>query len=231
MRDTLQHMLFPRRKYISKNMLHYLFMQAIPCFHQTNKMIVVDQYMGVVLNVVLAFLLGLYPTCNKKPHFVIRIRLFEMVHILLTSVCEKQQEFLNQHLHIVVLAFMEYIAQVTKAFWCVEFDFFMQENNMELFFEKIPLLCDEFRGMQGVDCSWDEMEVQAHVKIHKCSRARRLNRCDLLDGPKKKEYYDIDQVLDAPVLSCDGAEWEYHLLAHALQIPMQVIVLDWSLFF
>lgn len=224
MRDTLKNMLYPRRKTHRKNMLHHLFMQALPCFHQTSRNLLVDEYVGAVFNVLLAFLLGLYQESNKKPHFVIRSQLFCKVHKLLTSGHSSQQAFINGHMNLVILSFMEYISQITKTYWISEYDFLMQENSMDIFFERIPLLCDDFRGsLDPSQLSWEYMEKQAIQRIHKCSRTRRLNRSDLVENKKKRDPCDISLFLDSPVLSFRCPEWEYQLLGHALQVSPRVL--------
>jgi hypothetical protein len=225
MRDTLKNMLHSRRKHSKKNMLHLLFMQALPCFHQTSKSMLVDEYIGVVFNVLLALLLGVYKDINKKPHFTTRSHFFELVHDLLTSGYERQQAFVTNYPHLLVLAFMEYIAHVTKAFWSPEYEFLVQENNMHHFFERVPLLCDEFRGFPDLrTASWETLDFEAYTKIHKCSRARRLNRLDCVDNKTQRRIpCDITDFLDAPMLPFRCEPWEYQLLGHALQIPPQVL--------
>ena len=224
MRDTLKFIQTPRKKNAIKNMLHVLFMQALPCFHQTCRHVEVDEHVTVALNVLLACMFGLYRNVNRKPHFMIRVKLFEKVHKLMTSTQSKQQAFFNRHPCLFMLAFMEYIAQVTPLYWPVEYAFLLQENNLQFFFDKIPLICDEFRIMDISQLSWDELEKSADAKIHKCSRARRINKNTLVPVKRKKAFCDVSVFLDCPVLmgSCLQTS-ELSLLAHAFQIPLQVL--------
>jgi hypothetical protein len=237
-----------------KNMLHYLFAHALPCFHETNKPIQVDEYVGVVWNLLLALLLGLYPQVMRKPHFIWRCDIFVQVHKLMTSNTVVQQDFITHHHSLIVLACMEYCAQVIPKFWPAEYEFLMKENNnMHLFFEKVPLLCDELRSMES-PVDWGELEVQAESKIHKCCRTRRLNKAvagdvsdvasennhhqhaRVMSVPLKKKnvtstvshahYHggDIQVILDCPVLTTmHSTQHEYTLLAHAYQVPASML--------
>lgn len=225
MHDTLRNVLYPRKKNINRNMLHILFTQALPCFHQTSKLIHVDEYVTVALNVVLALLLGLYKNVSRRVHFMTKVRFFKYIHMLMTSTREKQQAFFSKHPSLIILAFMEYIARVTPLFWPAEYDFLVQENNMLIFFEKIPLICDEFRVID-IDFTWELLEVQANLKIHKCSRARRLNKCDVVCVRRKRQSYDnMGIFLDCPVLGRNDGHHQHDisLLAHAYQIPLHVL--------
>jgi hypothetical protein len=222
MRDTLKYMQTPRKKNIPRNMLHVLFMQALPCFHQTNKHYVVDEHVTVALNILMALVFGLYKNVNRKPHFMIRVALFKKIHILMTSTLEKQQEFFVKHPCLIMLAFMEYIAQITPMFWPAEYEFLLKENNLHFFFEKIPLICDEFRILDINKLGWDELEKSADLKIHKCSRARRINKSNHLIVKKKKIPCDVSVFLDCPVL-LGGQNHELILLAHAFQIPLHIL--------
>lgn len=223
MRDTLKNILYPKKKLLARNMLHILFTQALPCFHQTNKSVQVDEYMPVVLNVLLALLLGLYKNANKKSHFMLRIQFFKKIHVLMTSTKEAQQEFFSQHSSLIILSFMEYIAQVTPMFWPAEYEFLVKENNMSAFFDKIPLICDDFRVFD-MELSWARLEEQADIKIHKCSRTRRLNKCEYTESSKKHIPCDESLFLQCPVLNRRNLkECDWYLLAHAYQLPVSIL--------
>jgi hypothetical protein len=222
MRDTLKNIVNPRKKTMDKNMLHMIFMQAIPCFHQNNKQPVVDMYISIVWNVLLALLLGLYKNANKKPHFVLRVRFFQKIHQLLTSSMEIQEQFFLKHTSLIVLAFMEYIAQIAPQFWPVEHEFLVSNNNLDIFFAKIPLICDEFRVMD-VHVTWDDLEKEAASKIHKCSRTRRLNKSDFLVTETKRAACNVRDFLECPVLMHSLNMNEYKLLSHGFRIPVDVL--------
>lgn len=235
------HMNNKKTKKNQKNMLHYLFAHALPCFHETNKPIQVDEYVCAVWNLLLALLLGLYPQVMRKPHFIWRCDIFIRVHQLMTSNSVVQQEFVSNHHSLLVLACMEYCAQVIPKFWPSEYEFLMKENNnMHLFFEKVPLLCDELRSMES-PVDWRELEIQAESKIHKCCRTRRLNKVvgdsqnettsiHIRATNKKKStlpespLMDIQVILDCPVLlSLNHHCYEYTLLAHAYNVPVMML--------
>lgn len=223
MRDTLKCISLPRKKHHSKNMLHLLFTQALPCFHQTCKNVLVDELMPVALNILLALLLGLYKNSNKKPHFAIRVCFFEKIRSLITSNTTVQQEFFDTHHNLFVLAFMEYIAQVAPLYWPIEHQFLLDNNNMQGFFERMPLVCDEFRIFSST-VNWKDLEQHANLKIHKCIRSRRLNKSDVMTTTKKRLPCDVSVFLDCPTINprhLHGVDTQ--LLAHAFQIPHRII--------
>lgn len=135
---------------------------------------------------------------------------------------EQQQQFFQKFPSLMILAFMEYIARVAPLFWPAEYEFLIQENNMILFFEKIPLICDEFRVI-NLDFSWENLEAQATLKIHKCNRARRLNKCESVLCKKKRPFCeDINSFLDCPIVHRNDKynTQDVHLLSHAFDIAL-----------
>lgn len=230
-KDVLKYIVNPRRKYAVRNMLHHLFMQALPCFHQNNKNFQLDEYTPVVLNLVMALVLGTYKFATRKPHFMLRVKFFRLLHKLIAGGETGRAEFMTKYPSIVTLACMEYIAQVTPMFWPAEYEFLVGANHMGFFFEKIPLLCDEFRVLE-VSTTWDELEARANIMIHKCSRTRRLHRFDIVEGNRKRTPCDVNVFLECPVIpaSMNGRESgvlenniEFHLLSHAYQVPVDVL--------
>ncbi len=222
MRDTLKNIMHPRKKNMEKNMLHVIFMQAIPCFHQTNKQPSVDVNISVVWNILLALLLGLYKNANKKPHFMLRVRFFEEIHKLLTSPMHVQEAFFLKHSSLVVLAFMEYITQITPLYWPVEYEFLLKHHGLELFFSKIPLICDDFRVL-NIGVSWEDLEKEAASKIHKCSRTRRLNKTEFHGSGHKRVACDVRDFLECPVLVHPYNMMEYKLVSHAFRVPLALL--------
>lgn len=172
----LQNITAVRKKNVHRDMLYQLLTHALPCFHQTNKVITVDKHVSVALNVLLAMLLGLYHNVNRKPHFVVRVHFFRAVHVLHTSSRDAQQRFFSEHPNLFILAFMEYVAQLAPMFWPVEYQFLLEHNNLDTFFAKIPLLCDDFRVFDVNKLDWAHLEQEADSRVHKCSRSRRLHR-------------------------------------------------------
>ena len=142
--------------------------QTIPCFGRPSVQMCWEgsdsRGGGVILNVVLGLLLGLYPNVNRKPQFSLRSELFRKVHEICTS-NEKTQVlfgmmfetpvynnnkytqtvFFRRHQHIVTLAFMEYTARVIPLFMPTELLFLQKNFAMTYYFEHTPLSCDEFR--------------------------------------------------------------------------------------
>jgi hypothetical protein len=222
-RDVFRNSNIPKKKQVCKpTMLHTLVMQALPCFHQSNRSIKVDEFMPVALHILLALMIGLYKFANRKPHFYFREKIYCKLHALMTSTREKQQAFFDKHHCLFILAFMEYIAQVMPYFWPAEYEFLMSQANMVVFFEKTPVLCDEMRIFEGLEISWSELEVQANNKIHKCSRARRLNRYESTEIKSKRFSCDVRLFLDTPVVRLNSKS-DLNMLAHAFRIPVHIL--------
>ena len=222
-RDVFRNSTIPKKKMPTKpSMLHVLVMQALPCFHQSNRSIKVDDFMPVAIHILLALMIGLYRYANRKPHFYFREKIFCKLHALMTASREKQQAFFDQHHSLFILAFMEYIAQIMPNFWPAEYEFLSSQANMVIFFDKTPVLCDEIRVFEGLDISWAELEVQANNKIHKCSRARRLNRYESTEIKTKRVTCDVNLFLNTPVARSNFPS-DLNLLAHAYHVPVNVL--------
>ena len=120
--------------------------QCIPSMRHVCRAIQFADSQDVLLNLVLALLLGLFPGSPKKPGFLARARLWARVHAVLTSPRESQTAFLTRYQGIVHLACMEYIARVAPVYLPSQ-DVFLTGRDAvsSLFFRRVPPACDEFR--------------------------------------------------------------------------------------
>ena len=95
------------------------------------------------LCILLALLLGTYPTSVKFPPFHVRVALYRRVHGLLThgtglTFCQKCPALLT-------LALMEYCSYVLPAYLPVEHGLLAAEGGDGLLFTTCQLACDAFR--------------------------------------------------------------------------------------
>lgn len=234
----------------SYNLIHHCFMMALPCQHQTNKHLKPDEYFSAMLNVVQATLFGMYPANTRKPHYIVRIEIFERISSLHTAKQATRMQFLQRCNNLITLAFMEYIAQVAPQAWPVEHSVLMSDTGVAHWMQKIPLLCDDFRMMDvGVTLcddsepveidslcrkqtnfiNWDELDKAAQARIRKCCRTRRVG---MLQSKKalvsKGTACDVSVFLNCPVLYRNTRQemidsHSRSLMSHALNIPADVL--------
>ena len=229
------------RKSGHASMLHAIFMQALPYFHQNTKVWVLDDTFPVIVNVVMALMLGLYPNTTRKPYFHVRAAVFESLHALHTSSDVIKQLFLNLQSNLIILAFMEYITHVTPLFWPVEYNKLCEDPNMAAYFDKIPMACDEFRVVDVAELDWTQIDAQAAARIKKCSRSRRQGHASEAQIQTKNTVeIDVRRLTQCPVVPCytwdtsgvnrrpvftSAAEIlrEYHLVGHAFAVPSETL--------
>lgn len=154
--------------------------QCIPSMRHVCRAIQFADSQDVLLNLVLALLLGLFPGSPKKPGFLARARLWARVHAVLTSPRESQTAFLTRYQGIVHLACMEYIARVAPVYLPSQ-DVFLTGRDAvsSLFFRRVPPACDEFRqfiedasGAAGLP-TWQEMQDACAANVERVSRLKR----------------------------------------------------------
>ena len=101
-----------------------------------------DDTHQVALCILLALLLGVYPTSVKFPPFHIRVALYRRIHCLLTH--GTGIAFCRKHPALLTLALMEYCSYVLPAYLPVEYNLLAGEG-VEGLFSMCPLQCDAFR--------------------------------------------------------------------------------------
>lgn len=76
--------------------------------------------LSVLLNLLLALLLGLYPHAQRKPTWDARVNIWRRVHCLLTSSPDQQWGFVCNNWIIIQVAVCEYICQISQLYMPVE---------------------------------------------------------------------------------------------------------------
>ena len=125
----------------------------------------------VAICILLALLLGLYPTSVKFPPFPIRVSLYRRIHSLLTN--GQGVGFCKAHPCLLTLALMEYGACVIPSYLPAEHEILSGENGMRNFFSTCPLACDAFRqeALQTGEETWAELEAYCIPIVERHSRA------------------------------------------------------------
>ena len=123
--------------------MHCLYI-ALPCIRRpAKKQAKIQGDYQISLNLVLALLLGLYPSSLKFPQFCVRVEIFRRIHCLLTH--GGGSRFCETFVHIVTLAYMEYASHVLAAYMPVEFEILQREQGMASFLQTCSMACDAFR--------------------------------------------------------------------------------------
>ena len=123
--------------------MHCLY-QALPCIRKpVKKQAKIDRDYQISLNLVLALLLGLYPSSLKFPQFGVRVSIFRRIHYLFTL--GTGARFCETFSHVITLACMEYESQVLFAYMPVEYEILHKEQGMAGFLQTCSMACDAFR--------------------------------------------------------------------------------------
>ncbi len=122
-----------------------MMMRALPCIKIAVNRKPTGEMTGwqIGLNVLLGFLLGLYPSAVKFPPFPVRVAIYTAVHRLLT--CGGGRQFCTSHPMLMTMAFMEYCAFAIPSYLPVEHEIMLGEPGMSAFFVSIPVAGDVFR--------------------------------------------------------------------------------------
>lgn len=217
-----------------------VILQTLPCFRRPNpsgggdpsgqQPAPVEGAAPVLLNLVLALLLGLYPDATAKPQFRVRARVFGSVHALLTSEPEAQERFVRARLALATLALMEYLARVVPACMPAEEEFLRHVFGMGAFFDQAPLMCNEFRsGLAGLagapagrplaEADWAELDARAGEAVERAARVKRKPPA----GGEPRRPADDQAPEWRTALACpavpQGSPDDYKILAHAYALP------------
>jgi hypothetical protein len=155
--------------------------QCIPSMRHVCRTVQYTDSQDVLLNLMLALLLGLFPGNPKKPGFLARARLWSRMHALLTSTRERQTAFLAENQDILTLACMEYIARVVPAHMPAQDALLTGKDAISsAFFRRVPPACDEFRQQldelssdQAGTTSWRSMRELCAANVERVSRLKR----------------------------------------------------------
>lgn len=201
--------------------------QSIPSLRNTQRSCPFRDYQDVLLNLVLALLLGLYQgNTVKRPDFAVRSHAYTRIHALLTASRLRQSLFCRANQPVLVVACMEYVARVLPVHMPAQAAYLTgRDPSSPLFFRRLPLLCDELR--QSLDSleavAWPKLRAQCVALIEKVARLKKAgsvpaNREALLNLSSLQGVYgpSVMRHWEAPRLHGTKLTGEYRLLAQAL---------------
>lgn len=205
--------------------------QTIPSIRVPPRPIAYEDSQDVLLNLVLAMLLGTYAGGTiKRPLFQTRASLFRAVHALLTAPREEQTAFCATHSPVILLAAMEYTARVLPAYMPSQASFLQERDPAAATsFRRIPPICDELRQALDEDgaSTWPAILAWCQAAMERISR---LKKSVGMAMPR-------DQQPDATLLQqrpsalaaywavprLHGSSHEYHLLGQGMGLHGRVI--------
>ncbi len=234
--DTPHHTLLPDLGNVTHNILaktpipgalSFVLEQSMPSLRHTQRACQFKDFQDVLLNLVLAFLLGLYQGSTvKRPDFACRCALYARIHALLTSTRMRQTSFCAANQPLLVVACMEYVARVLPVYMPAQAAYLnARDPSCAQFFRRIPTLCDELR--QGFDSthalSWRQLQASCLSLIDKVSRLRKAGSLAPMRDISHATASQLAAAGDvaviehwkAPMLNTQSPS-EYRLLAEAL---------------
>lgn len=207
--------------------------QAMPSLRLPARPATYEDSQDVLLNLLLALLLGTYPGgAVKRPLFRTRARVYARVHALLTATPEAQTEFCREHSPALVLAAMEYVARLVPAYMPSQAAFLQERDpTTTASFKRVPLMCNELR--QSLDDSddasdWPRVLAWCSAAVERISR---LKKSGLLAAPREpaldpavllRHRHSLALHWAAPGMP-HGSPHEFHILGHALGLDGQLI--------
>jgi hypothetical protein len=150
---------------------------ALPCIRRpTARKALSESYPDtdthqVAICILMALLLGLYPSSVKFPPFSVRVAIYRRIHCLLTH--GQGTVFCESYPSLLTLALMEYASYVITTNLPVEYEILCEEHCMQTFFSTCPLTCDAFRQevLETGEESWDSLEAYCSPIVERHSRA------------------------------------------------------------
>jgi hypothetical protein len=166
---------------------------------------------ALLLNLLLATLLGLYPGCVKKPPFQARALLFARVHALLTANSAAQCAFAADHRTLLVFSLGEYVCRVLPAHFPAERESICAGQAVEAFFQQGPAVFESFRqdaldtGAEAWGCL-SAAAQESHDRLCKTFRSKcRLPQHHKRPAPSETPQHVMAAALAAPKLVRYGA--------------------------
>jgi hypothetical protein len=161
---------------------------------------------AILLNVLLATLLGLYPTCVKKPPFCVRANLFARVHALLTATSDAQARFAAAHVTLLVFCLAEYACRLLPALFPAEREAICAAQAVEAYFAQGPAIFDAFRQdcVDSGEEPWPKLAADAHESNDRLCRTYR-SKCRLPQQQRRAQPAEtspelLRAALDSPKL-------------------------------
>ena len=197
--------------------------QCLPCLRHPPHTAPFTDSQGVLLNLVLALLLGLYPGGTvKRPSFRARARIYARVHALLTSPPEAQTAFCRDHRDVVLLAGMEYVARVLPAHMPAQNRFLSERDpGSGVYFRRVAALCDELRQTLDDASDWPGTQAACALAVERVSRLKKAGtpsaqRDPPFDLSVLRAAPDLAAYWDAPLLRGHQTPDEFRLLGKGL---------------
>ena len=182
---------------------------CIPCSRPSIQPVAPDTASApILLNILLATLLGLYPRSVKQPSFPVRVALFRRVHAALTLDAPDQLALLKRVQPLLMLALTEYICHVLPRYMPAEYDALCAAFPVGPFFVAAAPLFDLFR-QDHIDSGAEPWAALAAAAQEFHDRLTRIYRSKCRLPPPRKRAAAPAAALDRDVLA--GA-----LRAHAL---------------
>ena len=146
----------------------------------------------LLLNILLATLLGLYPRSVKQPPFPVRVHLFRRVHAALTLDEPSQLALLSRIQPLLVLALTEYLCHVLPACMPAENAALRAAFPVEPFFAAAAPLFDVFR-QDHIDSGlepWDALARAAQDAHERLARTYR-SKCRMPPPPRRPPLAEL----------------------------------------
>lgn len=221
---------------------------CIPWLRHSPRPLSFEDSQDVLLNLVLALLLGLYPGGSvKRPSFRARSDVFYRVHALLTSPRSAQSKFCAARQSILQLACLEYVARLMPLHMPAQMAFLASRDPAAMaYFRRIPAMCDELRlsldEPGGAD--WQEVQDACATALERVSRLKKSNAATQPRPPPTESTVvrhsgSLAAYWSAPCLLGSASLDEFRLLGrelglngsliHHIQHEMQVFPLPQNL--
>lgn len=205
--------------------------QSIPSVRLPPRPATYQDSQDVLLNLVLALLLGTYAGgAVKRPMFDTRVRVFARIRGLLTSSPEEQTGFCRKHPAVILLAAMEYVARIVPALMPAQAAFLHERDpSTAASFRRIPPICDELRQTldEAGGTDWAQIQSWCAAAVERISR---LKKSVGLAAPREagadlsalqRSPGDLPAYWTVPLLR--GSAHEYHLLGQGLGLNGQLL--------
>ena len=194
--DAPHHTLLPDLGYVVHRILAQVplpgslsgvLQQCLPVLRHPGRSANFEDSQDVLLNLLLALLLGLYPGGGvKKPRFEARAVLFTRLHSLLTGTPEEQTAFCLANAALVHLACMEYIARVLPALSPSQTAFVHERDaSAAVYFRRVPAMCDEFRQalVAAEPPPWSDIQASALAAVERLARLKKTGGAQTVREP------------------------------------------------
>ena len=171
---------------------------VIPCFRQHGAFTRYAGDLAPCLNVVTAFLLGLYDDALRKPSFHVKKHFFGCMHALLTAHESDRQHFCRAYPNVLLAAMAEYLTRLLPEYFPVEHEHLMEQPMMHYFFERVPLFSDEVRSQNETRIgTWAQLDAACAAFMEKIGRLKRYRGTKPASLPRRAKVED------------DGQSWRY----------------------